>query len=170
MPRASLAEASVAEDAFACIDCCFHDVLRHHEHVLVVERSRVRAKFRRAYSVVDCWLASIQRDTDLDVFPQFARYRSYFYWPFCCLHERRPKHGEIAGTRFAVPSSCCWIIDYAAGGAARRSRDALANVVDPALRRTGQSAVSSAEDWRLLSPLHWSGSCRDRGDRCRAAG
>ena len=72
MPRASFAESSVAEDAFACIDCRFHDVLRHHEHVLVVERSRVREKFRGADSVADRWLASIQCDTDLDVFPQFT--------------------------------------------------------------------------------------------------
>src|SRR5215203_2764113 len=136
----------------------------------MVERSRVHKKFCGAHSIADGWLASIQRDTDLDVFPQFTRQRPDFYWSFCSLYERRPKHGEIAGTRFAVPSCCCWIIDYAAGGAARRSRDALANAVDPAFRRTGQSAVSSAEDWRLLSPLHWSGSCRDRGDRCRAAG
>src|SRR5438552_1001057 len=136
MPRASFAESSVAEDAFACIDCCFHDVLRRHEHVFVAERSWVREKFCGADSIADRWLASIQRDTDLDVFPQFTRQRSYFYWSFCCLHERWPKHGEIAGTRFAVPSCCRRIIDYAAGGAARRSRDALANAVDPALRRT----------------------------------
>src|SRR4029453_11554026 len=146
-----------------------HIRLRQHQHVLVVERSRVREEFCGADSVADRWLASIQRDTDLDVFPQFTRQRSYFYVSFCSLHERRPKHRGIAGTRFAVPSCCCWLIDYAAGGAARRSRDALANAVDPALRRTRQSAVSSAEDWRLLSPLHWSGSSGDWSDRCRAS-
>src|SRR6476659_2037746 len=170
MSRASFAESSIAEDAFACIDCCFHDVLCHHEHILVVERSWVREKFRGADTVADRWFASIQRDTDLDVFPKFTGQRLYFYWSFCCLHERRPKHGEIAGTRFAVSSCCRRIMDYAAGGAARRSRDALANAVDPALRRASQSAVSSAEDWRLLSPLHRSGSRRGRGDRCCSAG
>ena len=33
-------------------------------------------------SGADRWLASIQRDTDLDVFPQFTRQRSYFYSVF----------------------------------------------------------------------------------------
>src|SRR5437762_12749399 len=170
MHRASFAESSVAEDAFASIARCFHDVLHHHEYVLMVERSRVREEFRGIDSVADRWIASIQRDTDLDVFPQFTRQRFYFYWSFCCLHKRRSKHGRIAGTRFALPSCCRRIIDYAAGGAARRGRDALANAVDPALRGTRQSAVSSAEDWRLLSPLHRSGSRCGGSDRCRAAG
>src|SRR4030095_664706 len=133
MSRTSFAASSIAEDAFACVDCCFRDVLRRHEHVLVVERSRIREKFCRTDSVADRWLASIQRDTDLDVFPQFTRQRSCFYWSIYRLHECWAKHREIEGTRFAVPSCCCWIIDYAAGGAARRSRDALANAVDPAL-------------------------------------
>src|SRR5215831_884118 len=167
MSGPSFPESSVAEDAVACIDCCFHDVLRHHKHILVVERSRVCEKFRGTDSVADGWLASIQRDTDLDVFPQFTHQRSYFYWSFCCLHERRPKHGVIAGARFAVPPCCCWIIDYAAGGAARRSRDALANAVDSALRGTRQPAVSSAEDRRFLSSLYWSRGGRDGRHRCR---
>jgi hypothetical protein len=39
----------------------------------MVERSWVREKFRGTDSVGDRWLASIQRDTDVDVFPQFTR-------------------------------------------------------------------------------------------------
>src|SRR3982751_6820091 len=142
MPRASFGESSVVEDALAFVNCRFHDVLRHHEHVLVVERSWLREEFCRADSVTDGWFASIQRDTYLDVFPKFTFQRSCFYRSFCCLHERRPKHGHIQGAPLAAPSCCLrWIIDDAASGAARRSRDALANAVDPALRRTRQSAA-----------------------------
>ena len=34
--------------------------------------------FAGLIQVADGWFASIQRDTDLDVFPQFTRQRSYF--------------------------------------------------------------------------------------------
>src|SRR5436190_16874937 len=57
---------------------------------------------------------------------------------------------------------------HAAGRAARRSRDALADAVDPAFRGARQPAVSSAEDRRFLSPLYWAGSGRDWRDRGRA--
>src|SRR5438094_382171 len=59
---------------------------------------------------------------------------------------------------------------HAAAGAARRSRDALADAVDQALRRTRQPAVSSAEDWWILSPLHWTGSGCGRRGGCYSPG
>ncbi len=62
------------------------------------------------------------------------------------------------------------LVSHAAAGAARRSRDALADAVDQALRRTRQPAVSSAEDWWILSPLHWTGSRCGRRGGCYSPG
>ena len=73
LARSSFAKSSVAEDAFACIDCRIHAVLSDHEYIFVAERPRLREKFRRTDSISNRRVASIQRDTDLDVLPQFTR-------------------------------------------------------------------------------------------------
>ena len=74
------------------------------------------------------------------------------------------RSAEGSRARAAVPR--VGLSRHAAGGAARRSRDALADAVDPAFRGTRQSAVSSAEDRWFLSSLHWAGSSCDRCCRC----
>jgi hypothetical protein len=46
-------------------------LLRHHKFRFVDLRPRLREELCRTYSVFDGWVASIQRDPELDVLPQF---------------------------------------------------------------------------------------------------
>ena len=92
MDRTSLAESRVSEDAFAGFIRWIDTFLRDHERVLVVERSRVREKFWRTHSGPHDWIASLQRNPQLDVFPQLTPERSRFYFIFYPLHEPRPKY------------------------------------------------------------------------------
>jgi pyruvate dehydrogenase E1 component alpha subunit len=103
----SFAESGVAEDAFAGFHCGIDNFLRDHERVFLVERSGLREKFRRTCSIAYGRIVSIQRDAELDVFPQFTRQRSSVYSAICCLHECGTKHGDIASPRRAVPSRRC---------------------------------------------------------------
>src|SRR6266480_5758017 len=163
MRRTSSAEPSVAENASASFHRWIDVFLCAHKHVFVVKRSRLHEEFGGSHPSADNRITQLQRYPQLDVLPQFAHQRSSVYPAFCPFHQPWPKRGGL--TR---PSrgSARGLSRHAAGGAARRSRDALADAVDPAFRRTRQSAVSSAEDRWFLSPLHWAGSSRHRRRRC----
>ena len=74
-------------------------------------------------------LPQLQRHPELDVFPQFAHERSFLYLGLCSVHEPWPKRGGLARP---CRGSSRGLSRHAAGGAARRSRDALADAVDSA--------------------------------------
>jgi len=107
MHWSSLAESGIAEDTVTGFRCWIDNFLRSHQRVFLVERSGLHEKFRRTRSIAHGGIASIQRNAQLDVFPQFARQRSCFHFAVCCLHECGAKHGEIASPRRAVPSRRC---------------------------------------------------------------
>src|SRR6266481_500790 len=107
MHRSSFAESSFAKDAFAGFYCWIGIVLRSHQRVFLVNRSGLRQKLLRTGAVAHGGVASIQRDTQLDVFSQLTRQRSSVHFVFCCVHERGAKQGEIGSPRRAVPSSRC---------------------------------------------------------------
>ncbi len=165
MRRASPAEPSIAENPSAGFHRWIDIFLCGHKCVFVVKRSRLHKELGRSHSGADDRIAQLQRYPQLDVLPQFAHQRSLVYPALCSFHQPWPKRGGLAR-----PSrgSARGLSRHAAGGAARRSRDALANAVDSAFRGTRQPAVSSAEDRRFLPPLHRSGSSCRRRYRCRS--
>src|SRR2546429_4822540 len=107
MHRSSFAESSFAKDAFAGFYCWIGIVLRNHECVFLVGRLGLRQKLLRTRAIAHGRIASIQRDTQLDVFPQLTRQRSSVHVVFCGVYERGGKQGEIGSPRLAVPSSRC---------------------------------------------------------------
>src|SRR4029450_1925584 len=90
-PRSSLAVSCFAQDAFAGLDCWVNYFLCDDERVLLVERPRLRKKSGRTHSSAHRWPASVQRDAELDVFPQFTNQRSSIHSALCYFHELRPK-------------------------------------------------------------------------------
>ena len=100
-----------------------------HKCIFVVKRSRLHEEFGGPYSGADDRIAQLQRYSQLDVLPQFAHQRSLVYSALCSFHQPWPKRGGLAR-----PSrgSARGLSRHAAGGAARRSRDALADAVDTA--------------------------------------
>ena len=127
--RASPAEPSIAENASAGFDRWIDIFLWGHKCIFVVKRSRLHEEFGGPYSGADDRIAQLQRYSQLDVLPQFAHQRSLVYSALCSFHQPWPKRGGLAR-----PSrgSARGLSRHAAGGAARRSRDALANAVDTA--------------------------------------
>ena len=107
MHWSSLAESGIAEDTVTGFRCWIDNFLRSHQRVFLVERSGLHEKFRRTRSIAHGGIASIQRDTQLDVFPQLTRQRSSVHVVFCGVYERGGKQGEIGSPRLAVPSSRC---------------------------------------------------------------
>ncbi len=69
-----------------------YNFLRDHERILVAKRSRLREKFGGANAGAHSGVASVQRDAELDVFPQLTPERSRFHAAFYYLHEPGPKH------------------------------------------------------------------------------
>ena len=92
MDWASLAVSPFPEDAFAGFSRWIYNFLRDHERILVAKRSRLREKFGRTGSGAHGGVASVQRDAELDVFPQLTPERSRFHAAFYYLHEPGPKH------------------------------------------------------------------------------
>src|SRR6266545_96416 len=109
MHRSSFAESSLAKDAFAGFYCWIGVVLRNHECVFLVGRPGLRQKLLRTRTIAHGGIASIQRDTQLDVFPQLTRQRSSVHFAVCHLYEFGAKHGEIARPRRAVPPRRCGV-------------------------------------------------------------
>ena len=141
------------------------DFLLHQQRVLLAERSGLHEKLRGLHSGAHDWAARLC--ADVAVLPQFARERSGFH---CGLRSRRALRAERGTfTRHAVAFARC-LTWHGNAGATRRSRNALADAVDSAFRGARQSAISSAEDRRLLSPLYRAGSGRGRRGRGGAAG
>src|SRR5438132_3070860 len=104
MRWSSFAESGIAKDTFAGFHCWIDNFLRNHQCVFLVARSGLRQKLRRTGAIAHGWLASIQRDAELDVLSQLTRQRSSVHVVFCSLHERGAKQGEIGSARRAVPS------------------------------------------------------------------
>jgi pyruvate dehydrogenase E1 component subunit alpha len=110
MHWSSFAESGIAKDSLAGFRRWIDNFLRNHECVFVVGRSGLRQKLLRTRAIAHGGIASIQRDTQLDVFPQLTRQRSSVHFVFCCVHERGAKQGEIGSPRRAVPSGRCGMI------------------------------------------------------------
>src|SRR5207247_11451735 len=102
MHRSSFAESSFAKDAFAGFYCWIGIVLRNHECVFLVGRPGLRQKLLRTRAIAHGRIASIQRDTQLDVFPQFTRQRSSVHVVFCGVYEIGAKKVEMVFSRLAV--------------------------------------------------------------------
>ena len=92
MDWAFLAVSPFREDAFAGFSRWIYNFLRDHERILVAKRSRLREKFGGTNAGAHGGVASVQRDAELDVFPQLTPERSCFHAAFYYLHEPGPKH------------------------------------------------------------------------------
>ena len=73
MHWSSLAESGIAEDTVTGFRCWIDNFLRNHQCVFLVARSGLRQKFRRTRAIAHGRIASIQRDAQLDVFPELTR-------------------------------------------------------------------------------------------------
>src|SRR5438045_3385391 len=94
--RPPVARSRVAQNAAPGVRYRINDFLRDHDRVLMVERSRLREKFRRTYSGAYGGIASVQRDPKLDVLPQFTAQRSSVHSALCSFHKPWPKRGGLA--------------------------------------------------------------------------
>src|SRR5213592_4399005 len=100
MHWSSLAESGIAEDTVTGFRCWIDNFLRSHQRVFLVERSGLHEKFRRTRSIAHGGIASIQRDAQLDVFPQFARQRSCFHFAVCMNVGRSTERSRARAARF----------------------------------------------------------------------
>ena len=106
VPRILMPESRIAQNLAACFDRRFNALLRHHQRVFLVERSRLRQKFRAVDPGADRRPAPIRRDADLDVLPQLARERFALHTCFRRLHELRPRGAFTCGATYRESLNC----------------------------------------------------------------